>query len=77
MRLRVSQGGHDILDADIRRRYERSLNRAPEALRIAGEAVVLDNSGLYPVRVLLFKAAQVVWTAETLPEWVQTLAARV
>ena len=46
VRLRVSQCGHDIPDADIRRRYERSLRRAPEALRLCDEAVVFDNSGL-------------------------------
>jgi hypothetical protein len=32
VRLRVSRGGHDIPDADILRRYARSLMRAPEAL---------------------------------------------
>jgi len=74
VRLRVSQGGHDIPDSDIRRRYWRSLKRAPEALRLADEAVVLDNSGLHPARMLLLKSGQVVWRAETPPEWVQRLA---
>jgi predicted ABC-type ATPase len=74
VRLRVSQGGHDIPDSDIRRRYWRSLMRAPEALRLVDEAVVLDNSGLYPVRMLLLRGGHVVWSAEKLPEWVQRLA---
>ena len=73
VRLRVSQGGHDIPDADIRRRYGRSLMRAPEALRLACEEMVLDNSGLHPVRMLLLKGGRVVWRAETLPEWVEGL----
>ncbi len=55
VRLRASRGGHDIPDADIRRRYARSLLRAPEALGLDDEAVVLDNSGLHPVRMLLFE----------------------
>jgi hypothetical protein len=55
----VLQGGHDIPDSDIRRRYWRSLMRAPEALRLVDEAVVLDNSGLHPVRMLLLKHGQV------------------
>jgi predicted ABC-type ATPase len=55
VRLRVSQGGHDIPDVDIRRRYARSLIRAPAALRLVDEAVVLDNSGLHPVRMLLLR----------------------
>ena len=69
----VSQGGHDIPDADIRRRYWRSLRRASEALRLADEAVVLDNSGLHPVRMLLLKDGGIVWQAETLPKWVQQI----
>lgn len=73
VRLRVAQGGHDIPDSDIRRRYWRSLKRAPEALRLADEAVVLDNSGLHPVRMLLLKAGYVVWSAEKLPPWVRQL----
>jgi predicted ABC-type ATPase len=73
VRLRVSQGGHDIPDADIRRRYWRSLARAPEALRLASEAAVLDNSGLHPVRVLLLKDGRLVWQADSLPKWAQQL----
>jgi predicted ABC-type ATPase len=73
VRLRVSQGGHDIPDADIRRRYWRSMKRAPEALRLADGAVVLDNSGLYPVRLLLLESGRVVWRANVVPEWVRQL----
>ncbi len=74
VRLRVSQGGHDIPDADIRRRYWRSLIRAPEALGLADEAVVLDNSGSHPVRMLLFKSGRIVWQAEVIPEWIRLLS---
>jgi predicted ABC-type ATPase len=74
VRLRVSQGGHDIPDSDIRRRYRRSLMRAPEALRLTDEAVVLDNSGLFPLRMLLLKDGRIVWRAEgEPPEWVKRL----
>lgn len=48
--------------------------RAPEALRIVDEAVVLDNSGLHPVRMLLLKSGRVVWRADVLPEWVKRLS---
>jgi hypothetical protein len=34
---------------------------------------VLDNSGLHPVRMLLFRNGAVVWRAEMLPEWAQRL----
>jgi len=75
VRLRVSRGGHDIPDTDIRRRYWRSLSRAPEALQLVDEAVVLDNSGLHPVRMLWFKRGQIIWRADTSPDWVERLAA--
>jgi len=73
VRLRVTQGGHDIPDADIRRRHWRSLKRAPEALQLADEAIVLDNSGIHPVRMVLLRSGGVVWRAVTLPEWVEQL----
>lgn len=77
MRLRVAQGGHDIPDADIRRRYARSLLHAPEAMRLADEALVLDNSGRRPECVVMLKNGQIFWRAISLPLWVQeiTLAA--
>jgi predicted ABC-type ATPase len=43
VRLRVAQGGHDVPDADIRRRCARSLFHASEALRLADEALVLTT----------------------------------
>lgn len=74
VRLRVSRGGHDIPNVDIRRRYTRSLVRAPEALGLADEAVVLDNVGLHPVRMLLFGKGIVISRAEMLAEWAGRLA---
>jgi predicted ABC-type ATPase len=74
VRLRVSQGGHDIPDGDIRRRYWRSLDRPPRALQIAHEAIVLDNSGLHPVRMLSLSAGRIVWRSIALPMRVRRLA---
>jgi predicted ABC-type ATPase len=74
VRLRVSQSGHDIPDADIRRRYWRTLVHAPEALRLVEEAVVLDNSGFHPVRVLLLSDGRIAWQADALPKRVCQLA---
>lgn len=73
VRLRVSQGGHDIPDADIRRRYWRSLMRAPEVLCLVDEAVVLDNSGPHPVRKLVLRNGRVIWRGDPLPHWVKRL----
>ncbi len=76
VRLRVSQGGHDVPDSDIRRRYERSLLHAPKAMRLADEAVVLDNSGVGPERMLALSAGRITWRADSLPAWVMELASQ-
>jgi predicted ABC-type ATPase len=72
VRLCVSQGGHDIPDADIRRRYWRSLMHAPVALRLVDKAVVLDNSGFHPLRMPLLNGC-VVWREDALPEWIRRM----
>jgi predicted ABC-type ATPase len=74
VRLRVSRGGHDIPDPDIRRRYWRSLSHAPEAILLANETVVLDNSGLQPERVLALRSGRIIWRAASLPHWVEDIA---
>jgi predicted ABC-type ATPase len=76
VRLRVAQGGHDIPDADIRRRYFRSLSRAPEAIRLADEAIVLDNAGPKPERVLLLRNGEITWKSASLPSWVSEVVDR-
>lgn len=76
VRLRVSQGGHDIPDADIRRRYHRSLLHAPEAIQLADEAVVLDNSRARPERMLMLTDGRVIWRSTSLPLWAQAIIAR-
>ena len=76
VRLRVALGGHDVPEGDIRRRYARSLAQAPKALQLADEAVVLDNSGVYPRRILSLRQGHVIWEHEALPEWGQDLRKR-
>jgi predicted ABC-type ATPase len=75
VRLRVAQGGHDIPDADIRRRYFRSLARCPEAIRLADEAIVLDNAGPEPKRMALLREGSVTWRSNSLSPWVADLLA--
>jgi predicted ABC-type ATPase len=77
VRLRVAQGGHDIPDADIRRPYFRSLSQAPAAIRFADEALVLDNAGPQPERMLLVQRGRVVWKASILPAWVDDLLLKI
>ncbi len=74
VRLRVSRGGHDIPDSDIRRRYWRSLSHAPEAILLANETVLLDNSGLQPERILALRSGRITWQTAYLPNWVRDIA---
>jgi predicted ABC-type ATPase len=71
VRERVAQGGHDVLEEDVRRRYNRSLLNLPAALRLANEAVVYDNSGSEPRKVLVAKAGVVIWTVHQQPTWMK------
>ena len=43
--IRVKKGGHSVAEADIRRRYERSLAQLPWYLERADRAWIYDNSG--------------------------------
>lgn len=72
---RVASGGHNVPDEDVRRRYYRSLANAPEALRIAHEAVVYDNSGLRHQKVLQLRGGIVTWHIDQKPPWVSDLYA--
>jgi len=64
-------GGHFIPDADVRRRYARSIANAAQALRTVDKARFYDNSGDSPRLVLTAMAGKVVWQAEPTPEWVR------
>lgn len=44
VRRRVQHGGHDVPENDIRERYNTSLDGLTEAIRIADEIVIADNS---------------------------------
>ena len=74
VRLRVAQGGHDVPDADIRRRHARSLSHAPEAIRLADEAVLVDNAGPEPARVLMFQKGVLRWCSPEVPPWADEIA---
>jgi predicted ABC-type ATPase len=70
VRARFAQGGHDVPDEDIRRRYERSLANLPAALKLANEAWLYDNAGTEPRMVLETRDGVVVWKGDNEPDWV-------
>jgi predicted ABC-type ATPase len=71
VRERVAQGGHDVPDPDIRRRYGRSLANLLDALIVADQAAVYDNSEAKPRKVLETRSGVVLWCASVQPVWVR------
>jgi predicted ABC-type ATPase len=63
----VAQGGHDVPDADVRRRYARSLSNARQLLPIVHQALVFDNSGAEPRPVFEMRKGQILNTADEIP----------
>ena len=76
VRERVAQGGHDVPDADVRRRYARSLSNARPVLRIVHQALVFDNSGAEPRRVFEMRKGQLLDIADEIPPWAGALLER-
>jgi predicted ABC-type ATPase len=64
-------GGHSVPDADVRRRYERSLANCAKALRLVDFGRVYDNSGNRHRLILVARGGAVVWRAELLPRWAE------
>jgi len=69
VRERVAQGGHDVPDADVRRRYTRSLTNAVHVLQLVHQGLVFDNSGAEPRPVFELRGGRVVDLADEIPEW--------
>ncbi len=73
VRERVAQGGHDVPDADVRRRYTRSLTNAGHILQLVHQGLVFANSGVEPRPVLEMRGGRVVGLADEIPEWAAEL----
>jgi predicted ABC-type ATPase len=64
VRQRVLEGGHHIPDADIIRRYDRSLAHLSQAIMLADEVAVFDNTD--QITELLFQSRSGVATMNAL-----------
>ncbi|BDC52196.1 hypothetical protein F183_A45110 [Bryobacterales bacterium F-183] len=73
VRRRVAEGGHDVPDADIRRRYVRSMEQCVEALKLADEAILIDNSHSNSRRIATVMDAKLIWEATELPAWAKKI----
>jgi predicted ABC-type ATPase len=72
---RVTLGGHDVPEVDIRRRYERSLRNLPLAIALADHAILLDNSTEYGYQLVAhFDHGTAQWFQDA-PSWAAALVA--
>lgn len=70
--MRVAGGGHNIPDADVLRRYERSLGNLAIALSLADRARVFDNSTTDgPEMLLSTEGGKVAFLKSKSPPWFQ------
>ena len=76
VRERVAQGGHDVPDSDVRRRYARSLGNAGRILKIVHQGLVFDNSGAEPRPVFEMRRGRLFNMADETPAWAATLLKR-
>jgi predicted ABC-type ATPase len=73
VRERVAQGGHYVPDADVRRRYTRSLLNARRVLRMVHQGFVFDNSGAEPRPVFEMQEGRMFSVADEVPAWAAAL----
>lgn len=57
---RVRMGGHSIPERDIRRRYSRALANLPEAIRMAHQTAIYDNSSFSHVKLIEISSGKIV-----------------
>jgi predicted ABC-type ATPase len=65
----VRQGGHDVAEEKIAKRYDRSLGLLPEAISHCSRAYLFDNSGVALRLIAEFEDAKLIQVSEDLPAW--------
>ncbi len=77
IRNRVALGGHDVAEADARRRFKRSRANLPAAILRADIAMLYDNADPdRPHREVAILGETTSWTAEAMPGWAAAALAR-
>lgn len=69
--IRVEKGGHDIPQATIERRYQKSLNNLTKALSMANNALIYDNSGNEYKLLLKIKNKNLIYQNPDMNDWVK------
>ena len=71
IRNRVALGGHDVPEADVRRRFVRSHANLPAAIARADVTLLYDNTDFdRPHREVAILGDGTWWIAEAVPDWV-------
>ncbi|MFB2771972.1 zeta toxin family protein [Pelatocladus sp. BLCC-F211] len=71
--IRVAQGGHNVPEEDIWRRYTRSLSNLSVAIQQADQILIFDNSTVQGYQqVLTIENGRVTQKVRELPEWLKT-----
>ena len=77
IRNRVALGGHDVPEADVRRRFVRSHANLPAAISRADIALLYDNTDPdRPHREVAILREKTPWIAEAVPDWAAVALAR-
>ena len=70
IRNRVALGGHDVPEADVRRRFERSHASLPAAISWADVVPLYDNADPdRPYREIAVITEKLSWISEAVPDW--------
>jgi predicted ABC-type ATPase len=70
IRNRVLAGGHDVPEKDVRRRYNRSYQNLPIAIRRADLSILFDNSTEDGYRLIVILGPEGNHWFEPKPPWV-------
>ena len=77
IRNRVALGGHDVPEADARRRFARSHANLPAAITQSDVTLLYDNTALdRPHREVAIRRNGTWWIAEVIPDWAAAAIAR-
>ena len=77
IRNRVALGGHDVPEADVRRRFVRSHANLPAAVLRADITLLYDNTDPdRPHREVAILREKTPWIAEAVPDWAAAALAR-
>lgn len=72
VKIRVSKGGHGILEDAIERRYYDSLLNLNRVLEICDEINIYDNTDIFR-EIMYIKSGNLIWKDNSLPQWTKNI----